>query len=174
MENYVTEFESPIGRLQLRGTDSALTGVFMEPHPTCADALRDGAPLRDARQQLEEYFTGERREFSLVLKAEGTDFQRRVWAALSEIPFGKTISYGELARRIGNPRAVRAVGLANGRNPISIVVPCHRVIGADGSLTGYGGGLERKRFLLALENGGRGAEEDRHPRLSGQTGLRPA
>ena len=152
---YFTEFATPVGRLQLRGTDEALTGVFMESHrhepARPRDAVRDEAPLRDARRQLEEYFAGERREFSLALDAAGTGFQRRVWEALRGIPFGATMSYGGLARRIGNPRAVRAVGLANGRNPISIVVPCHRVIGADGSLTGYGGGLERKRFLLALE-----------------------
>ena len=158
-KNYFTEFTSPIGTVQLRGTDSALTGVFMEPHRHEAarprDAVRDDAPLREARQQLEEYFAGERQEFSLTLEADGTDFQRRVWDALREIPFGETMSYGDIARRIGNPRAVRAVGLANGRNPISIIVPCHRVIGADGSLTGYGGGLERKRFLLALEKGPR-------------------
>ena len=165
MKNYVTEFTSPIGKLQLRGTESALTGVFMEPHPPAADAVRDDGPLREARRQLEEYFAGERQEFSLALEAEGTDFQRRVWTALGDIPFGETISYGELARRIGNPRAVRAVGLANGRNPISIIVPCHRVIGADGSLTGYGGGLDRKRFLLALEKGGRAANAPVPPAL---------
>ena len=153
---YFTEFASPIGTLQLRGTDSALTGVFMEPHPQRPrDAVRDGVPLREARRQLEEYFAGERQEFSLTLETDGTDFQRCVWEALRGIPFGATVSYGDIARRIGNPRAVRAVGLANGRNPISIIVPCHRVIGADGSLTGYGGGLERKRFLLALEKNGR-------------------
>jgi methylated-DNA-[protein]-cysteine S-methyltransferase len=121
--------------------------------PRAEGAVRDGDPLREARRQLEEYFAGERREFSLTLEPAGTDFQRRVWQALRGIPYGATMSYGELARRIGNPRAVRAVGLANGANPISIIVPCHRVIGADGSLTGYGGGLERKRFLLALERG---------------------
>ena len=153
---YFTEFASPIGTLQLRGTDAALTGVFMEPHPRrAADAVRDGVPLREVRRQLEEYFAGERQEFSIALKMDGTDFQRRVWEALRGIPFGGTTSYGDIARRIGHPRAVRAVGLANGRNPISIIVPCHRVIGADGSLTGYGGGLERKRFLLALEKGDR-------------------
>ena len=157
-QNYFTEFASPIGTVQLRGTDSALNGVFMEPHrhepARPRGAVRDDAPLREARQQLEEYFAGERQEFSLTLEADGTDFQRRVWDALREIPFGETMSYGDIARRIGNPRAVRAVGLANGRNPISIIVPCHRVIGADGSLTGYGGGLERKRFLLTLEKAG--------------------
>ena len=155
---YFTEFASPIGTIQLRGTDAALTGVFMETHrhepARPADAVRDPGPLRAARRELEEYFAGERREFSLALEPVGTPFQMRVWQALRAIPYGETISYGELARRIENPRAVRAVGLANGRNPISIIVPCHRVIGADGSLTGYGGGLERKRFLLALESGG--------------------
>jgi methylated-DNA-[protein]-cysteine S-methyltransferase len=100
---------------------------------------------------LEEYFAGTRRKFSVTLDPAGTPFQHRVWAALCEIPYGTTISYGELARRIGQPQASRAVGMANGRNPISIIVPCHRVIGANGTLTGYGGGLERKRFLLALE-----------------------
>ena len=155
---YFTEFASPIGTLQLRGTDTALTGVFMEKHrhePARPDgAVRDAGPLRAALRELEEYFAGERREFSLALEAAGTPFQKRVWQELREIHYGETISYGELARRIGNPRAVRAVGLANGRNPLSIIVPCHRVIGANGTLTGYGGGLERKRKLLALETGG--------------------
>ena len=146
---------SPIGRLRHTGTESALSGLFMEAHDDgfagFRDAVRDGAPLREARRQLEEYFGGERREFSLVLDADGTEFQRSVWRVLRGIPYGETASYGDIAKRIRNPKAVRAVGLANGRNPISIIVPCHRVIGADGSLTGYGGGLERKRFLLALE-----------------------
>jgi methylated-DNA-[protein]-cysteine S-methyltransferase len=154
---YFTEFASPVGTLQLRGTETALTGVFMKAHrhepARPRDAVRDEAPLRAARQQMEEYFAGERREFSLALDAAGTEFQQRVWQALRAIPYSETVSYGDIARRIGNPRAVRAVGLANGRNPISIIVPCHRVIGANGSLTGYGGGLERKRFLLAFESG---------------------
>ncbi len=154
-KTYFTEFASSIGRLIIRGTDAALTGVFMETHhdePGLLDgAVRDAGPLREAQRQIEEYFDGVRREFSLAIEMAGTDFQRRVWQALRAIPYGTTISYGELARRIGNPNAVRAVGLANGRNPISIIVPCHRVIGADGSLTGYGGGLERKRFPLELE-----------------------
>ena len=158
-KTYFTEFTSPIGKLVIRGTDAALTGVFMETHhddPALLDgAVRDAGPFREAQRQIEEYFDGERREFSLAIEMAGTDFQRRVWQALHAIPYGSTISYGELARRIGNPRAVRAVGLANGRNPISIIVPCHRVIGANGTLTGYGGGLERKRFLLALESGKR-------------------
>ncbi len=152
---YFTEFASPIGKLRLTGTGAALTGVFMETERHASaqsrDAVRDAAPLRGARQQLDEYFGGERREFSLVLDADGTKFQRSVWRALCGIPYGATASYGDIAKRIRNPKAVRAVGLANGRNPISIIIPCHRVIGADGSLTGYGGGIERKRFLLALE-----------------------
>jgi len=156
-KTYFTEFSSPIGTIQLRGTDGALTGVFMETqrHEPVRpdDAGQDAGPLREARCELEEYFAGERREFSLALEPAGTDFQMRVWQALRAIPYGATISYGELAQRIENPRAVRAVGLANGRNPLSIIVPCHRVIGANGTLTGYGGGLERKRFLLALESG---------------------
>jgi methylated-DNA-[protein]-cysteine S-methyltransferase len=115
---------------------------------------RDDAALSEARAQLQAYFAGELRGFELPLAAEGTPFQQRVWRALCDIPYGETISYGELARRIGQPAAARAVGLANGQNPIAIVVPCHRVIGANGSLTGYGGGLERKRWLLAHESRG--------------------
>ena len=150
---YFTEFASPIGTLQLRGTGTALTGIFMEDHRHAApvDGARDAGPFRAARTQLEEYFAGDRCAFDLPLSASGTVFQRAVWQALTAIPYGATISYGELARRIGRARAVRAVGLANGRNPLSIVVPCHRVIGANGALTGYGGGLERKRYLLDLE-----------------------
>jgi len=115
------------------------------------DALREEELFCSARQELLEYFAGTRLEFSLSLEASGTLFQKSVWAALSTIHHGETISYGELARRIGRPRAVRAVGLATARNPLSIVVPCHRVVGSNGALTGYSGGLENKRFLLALE-----------------------
>jgi methylated-DNA-[protein]-cysteine S-methyltransferase len=149
--------ESPIGRLMLTSNGTALTGLFMEPSrkaPQPADGWVEDlsvAPLAATVLQLREYFAGGRREFELPLHFEGTTFQRRVWQELTEIPYGETWSYGQLARRIGNPSASRAVGLANGRNPISILVPCHRVIGADGSLTGYGGGLERKRWLLAHE-----------------------
>ena len=156
---YFTEIPSPIGRLQLHGDGDALTGLFMELHRnlpvTPPRSKRDPAPFRDVIAQLREYFAGKRRAFDVPLAAHGTEFQRAVWKGLVAIPYGETRSYGELARRIGRARAVRAVGLANGRNPISIIVPCHRVIGADGTLTGYGGGLERKRFLLELENGGR-------------------
>lgn len=147
--------DSPIGALLLTSDGAALTGVFMEEHrhgPRRDDGWRpDDAPFAAARAQLAEYFAGERTEFDLPLAPAGTPFQRRVWEELVRIPFGERISYAELARRIGDPKAVRAVGGANGRNPVSVIVPCHRVIGADGSLTGYGGGIERKRWLLAHE-----------------------
>lgn len=129
------------------------------------DVRRDDGPFRAAREQLEAYFAGELEEFTLELAPAGTPFQQRVWRALLEIPFGTTESYGALARRIGLPQAARAVGLANGRNPISIVIPCHRVIGADGSLTGYGGGLERKRWLLAHEQHHATSQQQRLPGL---------
>ncbi len=149
--------ESPIGPLMLTSDGTALTGLFMEPSrrelKTAEGWVEDLtiAPLAAAVQQLNEYFSGARRGFDLPLRFDGTAFQRRVWEELRKIPYGETWSYGQLARRIGNPGASRAVGLANGRNPISILAPCHRVIGADGSLTGYGGGLDRKRWLLAHE-----------------------
>ena len=153
---YYTEMDSPLGTIRLRGTPDHLTGVFMENHrhgPTDQHATqRDNTLFANARAQLAEYFAGERTTFDLPLdRTVGTAFQRQVWQALLDIPYGETISYGELARRIGAPAAVRAVGLANGRNPLSIVVPCHRVIGAGGKLTGYGGGMDRKRLLLDLE-----------------------
>jgi methylated-DNA-[protein]-cysteine S-methyltransferase len=146
---------SPIGDLLLTSNGEALTGMHMETHMEdllpYTDRRKDDAILALARSQLREYFDGERTEFELPLYAEGTEFQERVWAELRRIPYGTTISYGELARRINLPAAVRAVGRANGQNPIAVIVPCHRVIGADGSLTGFGGGLERKRALLDLE-----------------------
>jgi len=155
--NIYTFVDSPIGRLLLQSDGVALTGLHMDVAgwPTQGAGTGtmdpDGGPLPLAARQLAEYFAGRRRDFDLPLRLEGTDFQRRVWQALQEIPYGATWSYGEQAKRIGNPNASRAVGLANGRNPISILVPCHRVIGANGSLTGYGGGVERKRWLLAHE-----------------------
>lgn len=152
-----TRVDSPIGELLLSGDGRALHGLHMvhgrrliEP---AADWREDAAPFAEVRRQLSEYFEGERTAFDLPLALHGTEFQRRVWAALREIAYGETISYGELARRIGRPGASRPVGTANGRNPISVIVPCHRVIGAGGALTGYGGGLERKRLLLELEAG---------------------
>lgn len=150
-----TTMESPIGEITLTSLDGVLTGVHMHEQrhrpslpPGCS---RDDGSLTQVVAQLDSYFSGELTDFELPMAMAGTEFQRRVWSALCEIPYGETISYGELARWVGNPKASRAVGLANGRNPIAIVVPCHRVIGADGSLTGYGGGLERKVWLLEHE-----------------------
>jgi len=143
--------DSPIGPLLLAGDDAGLRFLYMAPHAPDPSWRRDDSALREPAEQLEQYFAGERTAFDLQLAPQGTAFQQRVWAALLTIPFGQTTTYGAIARELGDPRAVRAVGLANGRNPISIVVPCHRVIGSDGSLTGYGGGLERKRALLAHE-----------------------
>ncbi len=152
-----TGIDSPIGELLAVGDGRALHGLYMQEGRT-AIAVRPGwkaadEPFADVRAQLAEYFEGRRHVFDLPLAMTGSAFQRRVWRALQEIPYGETASYGELARRIDVPSAARAVGVANGRNPIAVIVPCHRVIGADGSLTGFGGGLERKRLLLELEAG---------------------
>jgi methylated-DNA-[protein]-cysteine S-methyltransferase len=141
---------SPLGELLLTGDGRALTGVYMDGAPG-AGWRRDPAALREAAAQLRAYFAGELRDFDLPLAPRGTPFQQEVWAALREIPYGKTITYAELAAAVGRAGAARAVGAANGRNPISVVIPCHRVIGAGGALTGYGGGLGRKRLLLDLE-----------------------
>ena len=149
----MTTFATPIGPLTLHARDGALTGVWMEDDRELAERRDDSSPLGEARRQLDAYFAGELREFDLPLAPSGSAFQLRVWEELRAIPYGDTISYGELARRVGDPSAARAVGLANGRNPLPVVVPCHRVIGADGSLTGFGGGLDRKRRLLELEAG---------------------
>jgi methylated-DNA-[protein]-cysteine S-methyltransferase len=143
-------FESPIGTLVLAGDGDALAGIDLHGRVPVA-ARRDDAAFAAVRAQLAAYFAGELTAFDLPLAPRGTPFQLRVWNALTAIAYAATISYGELARRIGQPTAARAVGLANGANPLPIVVPCHRVIGADGSLTGFGGGLERKRWLLAHE-----------------------
>jgi methylated-DNA-[protein]-cysteine S-methyltransferase len=150
-----TEIESPVGPLLLAADEAGLRAVlFMDgfhkhkPDPTWK---HDPAPLRETVKQLQAYFAGQLQEFDLPLAPEGTPFQQNVWKHLRAIPYGETISYGELAKRIGNPNASRAVGLANGSNPISIVIPCHRVIGSNGKLTGYGGGLPIKEKLLALE-----------------------
>ncbi len=154
--NAFSYLESPIGRLLLTSDGTALTGLYMEPSrkAQCVDGwLEDAtvAPLSAAMRQLTEYFEGTRREFDLPLRLQGTVFQTRVWRELTEIPYGQTWSYGQLAKRIDKPSASRAVGLANGRNPISILVAWQRGIGADGSLTRYGGGIERKRWLLVHE-----------------------
>ncbi|HJU67340.1 MAG TPA: methylated-DNA--[protein]-cysteine S-methyltransferase [Gemmatimonadaceae bacterium] len=149
-----TRVASPIGMLTLTSNGSALTQMLLareeeidaESVPAEVDPI-----LVETREQLDAYFDMRLTHFDLPLEPRGTDFQRRVWDSLKTIPFGETISYAELARRIDNPKAVRAVGAANGRNPLMIIVPCHRVIGADGSLTGFGGGIERKRWLLDHE-----------------------
>ena len=155
---------SPVGELLLTTDANRLTGLFFRPHKASHQqwdrcrrvGLEDpgSAVLARTGRELEEYFAGDRTVFDLPLAPEGTGFQQRVWTALTDIPYGRTESYGHVAQRLGLvPGASRAVGLANGANPISIIVPCHRVIGANGSLTGYGGGLDRKRFLLDLEQG---------------------
>jgi len=150
-ESCWTTMQTPIGELLITGDGRAVTALDMAPFERPATGRRDDPSLEAAWVQLEEYFAGTRTRFDLELVTAGTDFQQRVWAALRTIPYGTTVSYGELAGRVGNPRASRAVGMANNRNPIAIIVPCHRVIGADGSLTGYGGGLDRKQMLLDLE-----------------------
>lgn len=152
---YCRTVDSPIGPLTLAGHDSWLTNLVMEDqaHPPQGRAswVQDQRAFSEIVAQLDAYFAGELTAFDVAFCLEGTPFQRRVWGVLCEIPYGETRSYGEVAGRIGQPSASRAVGLANGRNPLAVIVPCHRVIGADGTLTGYGGGLERKRALLELE-----------------------
>jgi methylated-DNA-[protein]-cysteine S-methyltransferase len=146
--------DSPIGWLTLAGRDSVLTNLRMVDQtyePSRADWSPDHGAFSDAVDQLDAYFAGELTDFDVELDLRGTEFQRRVWKALLTIPYGETRSYGEIAEQIGAPGAARAVGLANGHNPIAIIVPCHRVIGASGKLTGYGGGLDRKQTLLELE-----------------------
>jgi methylated-DNA-[protein]-cysteine S-methyltransferase len=152
---YYCYLDTPIGELLLAGEDGALSMIgfpkgSMRREPE-ADWIFNETQMSDARQQLREYFSGERRDFDLPLKLSGTEFQVSVLEALQGIPYGETTSYGEIAKRIGRPKAVRAVGAANGRNPIPIVVPCHRVIGSTGDLTGFGGGLDTKEALLRLE-----------------------
>jgi methylated-DNA-[protein]-cysteine S-methyltransferase len=153
---HYTQLESPVGELLLSAdAQGRLTRLHFPGRTGAIPAawLRDDDALAEPRRQLEQYFTGERTDFELELAPAGTPFQRQVWDALCTIPYGATASYGEIARDVGQPGAARAVGGANNRNPIAIVIPCHRVIGASGSLTGYGGGLDRKRTLLALEAG---------------------
>jgi methylated-DNA-[protein]-cysteine S-methyltransferase len=153
---YWTTIDSPLGPLLVMADDEGITGLHMDgeahgPTQPGAGWIEDPARFEEVRHQLDEYFAGDRTDFDLPLHPAGTPFQREVWAALQTIPYGDVRSYGEIAAQIGRPGASRAVGLANGRNPIAVIVPCHRVIGASGSLTGYGGGLRRKRLLLDLE-----------------------
>jgi methylated-DNA-[protein]-cysteine S-methyltransferase len=147
--------DSPIGRLLLVGDGRALTGLYVADHDRApvpaAGSTRDPAPFAEARDQLDGYFAGRRTAFTVPLHLVGTPFQVAVWSALLDVPYGSTLSYGELADQLGRPSASRAVGAANGRNPISVIVPCHRIVGADGSLTGYGWGVERKAWLLRHE-----------------------
>lgn len=141
--------DSPVGLLTLRAEDGALTAILFGDQRT---GLSGSDQILDqAEAELKEYFAGERKEFTVPVRLMGTEFQKKVWAALAEIPYGETATYGEIAARIGKPKACRAVGTANHHNPVPIIVPCHRVIGAGGSLTGYGGGLEVKAYLLTLE-----------------------
>jgi methylated-DNA-[protein]-cysteine S-methyltransferase len=144
---------SPVGDLVLTASETGLTGVYFPASRTQPRSLRRGTNdlLNRVTAQLEEYFAGTRTTFDLPLEPSGTDFQLSVWELLRKIPYGVTTSYGELARRLGDPKATRAVGAANGANPIPIIVPCHRVVGSKGELTGFGGGLDRKRWLLEHE-----------------------
>jgi methylated-DNA-[protein]-cysteine S-methyltransferase len=152
-----TVIDSPVGELLLTANDDGLSGIQFAPH-RAAEGQRDDDAFTGIVAQLGEYFDGRRTTFDVTLAPAGTAFQRGVWSAIAAIPYGKTVSYGSIAAELGKPSASRAVGLATGRNPIVIVIPCHRVVGADGSLTGFGGGLDRKSLLLDLEAG--------QPRLS--------
>lgn len=156
-------YESPQGRIYLAASDQGLAGIYFERQKhfpaTRGDWQRDARHpvLRRAKKELREYFAGRRRRFTVPLRPVGTPFQRAVWRAIARVRFGETLTYAELAKRAGHPGSARAAGAATGRNPLGIVVPCHRIVGADGSLTGYAGGLARKRALLALEGAlGRG------------------
>ncbi len=156
---HYTYFDSPIQTILLTAEHDALTGLYMVEHKHSREIDTEwieeeqAVPFPEAKRQLSAYFAGNLTDFDLPLAPRGTSFQQLVWAELQRIPYGTTLTYGELAARISNPKASRAVGLANGRNPLSIVIPCHRVIGANGKLVGYGGGLARKEMLLSLEAG---------------------
>ena len=166
---YYRTFDSPIGILTLAGEGDSLTNLVLEDVAHPPDDRRgwveDPTAFCEVAEQLHDYFAGERTEFDVAVRPAGTDFQRVVWDALKKIPYGETRSYGDIASAIGRPGASRAVGLANGRNPIAIIIACHRVIGADGSLTGYGGGLKVKQALLDLERG----VAAKRPRCTGAT-----
>jgi methylated-DNA-[protein]-cysteine S-methyltransferase len=150
-----TTVDSPVGELTLVAREGALSGLYFPGHWYLPDpttfGIRSGSGFEQARQQLDEYFAGERTSFELPTSTTGNSFQQRVWKLIDAIPYGETTTYGELARELGDGSQARAVGAAVGRNPLSVIVPCHRVVGKDGTLTGYAGGLERKRFLLDLE-----------------------
>lgn len=152
-----TIYESPIGKLTLASNGEALTQVEFESnrYPLPVHPVGNDKVLDKARRELDAYFAGKLKVFTVPVAPQGTAFQRKAWAALQKIPYGMTRSYGQQAKAIGSPSASRAVGAANGRNPIPVIIPCHRVIGSNGSLTGFGGGMERKQFLLDLEQGGK-------------------
>ena len=164
MANRFTYYDSPLGTVTLQANDQGLLGVWFETHTTRPEDLgtkEDSFPIFQlVIEQLDRYFTGEVIQFNVPIAAKGTTFQQSVWQALTTIPYGDTWSYAQLAEAIGNPKAVRAVGLANGKNPVSVIVPCHRVIGKNGKLTGYAGGIERKQSLLEIE----GTGEDSAPK----------
>jgi methylated-DNA-[protein]-cysteine S-methyltransferase len=170
---YYSHIECPLGQVCIQGDGQFITGLYLPLHKGWkgpdATWQQSDAPFATARKQLAEYFAGERQQFDLPLQLQGTSFQQRVWRELMNIPFGATITYAELARRVGQPTASRAVGAANGRNPISIIVPCHRVIGASGKLTGYAGGVDKKEWLLAWERRTIAESEDRRPHFQRNT-----
>ena len=146
-------FDSPVGIIEIKGTDEFISEAEFRDKAPLPSAEKTPALLIDAKRQLLEYFSGSRKEFDLPVQQTGTEFQQKVWAELCKIPFGETISYLELAKRLGDVKSIRAAGTANGKNKIAIIVPCHRVIGSDGSLTGYAGGMHRKDWLLRHEGG---------------------
>lgn len=147
---HVAYFPSPLGLLEITGDEEGVSGLrFTDVRSHASNRIHES--LRECVYQLEEYFSGIRKDFGIRLNPQGTEFQQRVWKAVSEIPFGRTSTYGEIARQLGDPRSVRAVGTANGSNPVLLLIPCHRVIGSDGSMTGYNGGLHRKDWLLTHE-----------------------
>lgn len=163
---YYSYIDSPLGRMFVQGDGEFVTGLFMPHHKGWrgpdASWQQSDAPFVAVREQLAEYFAGERQQFDLPFKFTGTPFQQQVWQELLRIPFGTTITYAQLAQRVGKPTASRAVGHANSRNPISIIVPCHRVIGADGKLTGYAGGVDKKKWLLGWERNARPSAPQNH------------
>jgi methylated-DNA-[protein]-cysteine S-methyltransferase len=157
--------DTPIGTAMLVGRDGRLTGLYLADGRNAVQPAKDwrpdDGPFDEVRRQLDEYFAGDRTSFDVAVEPHGTPFQLAVWSALVDIPYGQTTNYGSVAARIGQPAAARAIGGASGRNPVSIIIPCHRVVGADGSLTGYGWGIERKAWLLELEQRGAGPDGDR-------------
>lgn len=146
---HIAYMDTPIGTLEIKGDTEAVTSILFVEEGPATENIPD--TLRSCVDQLHEYFDGKRKDFDFPFEARGSQFQKTVWAGLLKIPFGKTTSYGELANTLNNPKAVRAVGTANGKNPLTIVIPCHRVLGADGSLTGFGAGMHRKEWLLKHE-----------------------